>query len=369
MNRNNWKALVPLLLCVTLLTACNIEKTQQVTGLVTELQVDDNGDLTGFVIQTDAQKEIGLLLTEKTFTATGESHIWTQDELRAAFQTALQPDVAVDADFTRRKRILTTDSGAQIPAYEASYIRITGRLNRGAVTMRDGTPIDVIEDRTGSHRAYRLADGTNLLRVWNTPHGPENSYVDGVEGFDNLSETAQGKVLAYYEQRGVLYDEQEELEKLYALYQKLGADFQPGFVQQSVSPTASSDRVMYFLTIVNLPTGHENGNVCYEIHLSDAFDRATGVHIDTWDLFSAPKETVVKTLLDKSGLADHPLRAEMEAVSWDERIAFFLDSLLVQFEWDSLPSETGYANFGFSVDYDPIVKNLMQDWAIPKSQD
>lgn len=369
MSRNIWKGLVLLLLFIILLTACDSERIRQVTGLVTELQVEDNGDLTGFVIRTYGEKEIGILLTEKTDVYTGESGSWTLEELRAAFRAALRPDAEVYAHCIRSKRILTTDSGEQITAYEASYVSITGRLCRSAVTMRDGTPVDVIEGIEGkmdSNRTYRLADGTELLRV-NAPHGPENSYVGGVESFDDLSETVRGKVLAYFEQRGLLYDKQEELEKAYTLYQKLGEDFQSGRVEQSVYPSASSDRVMYFFTAVTLPTGYENGNIGYGIRLSDAFDRETGDHIDTWDLFTAPKNTVMTTILDECGIDDQPLRAEMEATSWDGHIVFSPDSLSVEFEPGVLPSEA--RGCGIVVDLDAAIRNLLQDWAVPKSRD
>lgn len=363
MKRNIWKWIALFLLCATLLTACGSEKLQTVTGLVTELQVGDNGDLTAFVIRTNGEKEIGILLTENTL-AFPSNGSWTAAELKEAFQAALRPDVVISADCTRSKKTLMTDSGARITAYESSYIHITGRLDRGAVTMRDGTPIDVLEENQLSRRTYRLADGTELLRVTD-PHGPAHSYVGNVESFDDLSGMARDQVLAYYEKRGLLYDEHEELEKIYALYQKLGADFRSGLVEQAVVPTASNDRLMYFITTVTLPTGSENGNLVYEIRFGDAFDRETGVHIDTWDLFTAPRETVIQAILDQCGVDDQPLRAEMEAAPWDGHIVFFPSGLSVEFEPGALPSEEQGSDF--SVDYYPIIQDLMQDWAVPKS--
>lgn len=375
-NLGKWKqpvlwAVIAAAVAALLLTVCLAtdptgggEKTQEITGLVTELQTGDNGDLTAIVIWTDGGGETGILLTAETITFSSEGGSGTLEELRAAFQAELRPDMMISADCTRGKKGLTTDDGARITAYEARYIRVTGRLNRGAAAMRDGTRIDVVEGDVWSCRTYRLADGTKLLRV-NAPHGPERSYVGGVESFDDLSETAQEQVRAFYQQRGLLYDEQEELEKVYALYQELGADFRSGLVEQSVSPTASSDRVMYFLTAVTLPTGRENGNIVQEVRLCDAFDRETGAHIDTWDLFTAPKEAVMKAMLDESGITDQPQRAEMEAVSWDEHIVFFPDSLSVEFALGALPSEPNF--FGFFLDYTPDIQALMQDWAVPKS--
>lgn len=364
MKRSIWKGLALLLLCAALLSGCG-SKTQVIGGLVTELQTGADGELTAFVIRADSGKDIGVLLTGDTSAFPAESGAWTLDELQAAFQAALQPDVTVTVEYSGHKKTLTTDSGTKIPAYEASYIRISGQLERGAVTLRDGTPVDVIED-TSFYRTYLLADGTELLRVKH-PNGPDHTYVGGVESFDDLSAAAQEQILAYYEQRGLLYDEMAELERLYALCPELGAAFRAGLVEQSVSPSASSDRVMYFLTTVTLPTNGRRGGMgnIDELRLCDAFDRETGAHIDTWDLFSVPKETVIQAILDKSKIDSQPLRAEMEAASWDGLIVISPEGLSVFFEPGTLPrQETSY---GTVLDLDDI-SALMQDWAIPKSR-
>lgn len=340
-------------------------KTREIKGLVTGLQAGENGGLTAIVIQTDEGEQIGILLTQDASIYSPESGSWTMDDPQAAFQAVIQPDTMISADCARRKQALTTDSGARIAAYEARYISVTGRLSRSAAAVRDGTRVDVVEDWFFSYRTYRLADGTELLRV-NGSFGPNDVYVGGVESFDNLNETAQERVLDYYEQRGLLYDEQEALENVYALYRELGADFRSGLVEQAVAPTASSDRVIYFLTSVTLPTGQGNGNIVQEIRLCDAFDRETGARIDTWELFTAPQEEVKEALLDECGITDPVLRAEMKSVSWDGHVEFFPDGLSVVFEPGSLPSEVNSSGFG--IDYTPAILELIQQWAVPKSR-
>lgn len=352
-----------LLLGIALLTACGSRKDHWVIGLVTELQTNESGDLTALILQ-EGDREVGVLLSEGTLVFPEGNSSGTEEVLKADFQAALRPDIKVCAVCARREKKLTTGGGIQIAAYEASYVHIIGRMNRGAVTMQDGTPVDMVED-SGTH-TYRLADGTELLRV-SAPCGPENSYTGGTEGFDSLTETARKQVLAYYEQRGLLYDEQAELEKVYALCRKQDGGFLSGVVEQSVSPFAFSDRVMYFLTTVTLPTGDENGNLVFSKSFVDAFDRETGTRIDPWSLFTVPKDTVIQMLLDKGGVEDPALRAEMMAVSWDRRIALSSDGLSVQFERGTLPSQMYSTGFGF--DYDDDIKGIIQDWAMPKSQD
>ena len=367
-------------------------KTQEITGLVTELRADENGGLTAIVLRTNDGKETGILLTEETLAFPPENGAWTPEEMRTAFAAALKPDVLITAVCARGRKTLTVgagtwttnssapatdnaemanpaapaaDGGTRITAYEAREIRIAGQLLRGAATLRDGTPADMLEDRVWPGHTWQLADGTELLRV-NVPYGPEYSAVGGIDGWDTLSEAAQEQVLAFYRQRGLLYDEQEQLETVYALYRQLGADFRSGLVEQGVSPTASNGRVLYFLTTVMLPTGRENGNQGYDLRLCDAFDRETGAHIDTWDLFTAPKETVIQSLLDAGGITGQPLRAEMEAALWDGHIIFFPDGLSVEFTPGTLPSEPN--TIGFGVDYTPAVRALLQEWAVPENR-
>ena len=359
------------------------DRTQTLSGLVTAVQSNADGEVTAIVIQTDAGTQTGILLTDETFAFPPENGSWTPEEMRAAFTAALTPDVLITAECAHNRQTLTVDStagtaggtageiqsaagDARITAYEASQIRIAGQLLRGAATLQDGTPADLLEDRVWPGHTWQLADGTELLRV-NVPYGPEYSAVGGIDGWDTLNEAAQEQVLAFYRQRGLLYDEQAELEKVYALYRELGTDFRPGLVEQGVSPTASNGRVLYFLTTVMLPTGRENGNEGYELRLCDAFDRKTGAHIDTWDLFTAPKETVIQALLDAGGITGQPLRAEMEAALWDGHIAFFPENLSVDFAPGTLPGEAN--SFGFGVDYTPAVRSLLQEWAVPDGRE
>ncbi len=357
-------ACVLLAVCLATDPAGRSERTRPVAGLVTELQTGEDGELTAIVLQTDKKEKTAVLLTQETLAFPPGGGGGTPEELRAAFQAALRPDMMIHADCARGKKTLTTNGAEKLTAYEARYIRVTGRLERGAVTMQDGTPIDVLEDEFPSRRIYRLADGTELLWV-ERPSDPQSAYVNGVT-VNGLSTAAQEQIRAWYERRGLLYDEREELEKAYALYRELGADFRSGMVEQIVSPTASGDRVMYFLTSVCLPTGRENGNIIYEIRLCDAFDRETGEHIDTWELFTAPREAVIQTLLDECGVTDQPRRAELEAADWDGHIEFFPDGLSVMFEPGTLPSEVNSSGFG--VDYTSAILELIQDWALPKSR-
>lgn len=360
--------LLPLFLCAVFLTACGKTVTGQpsTSGLVTEVHTGADGSLRSFVFQTGDGRQLGVLLTDKTRLSPPESGVWTSAELQAYFQEALQPDVKVSVTFASDKQSLTTEGGAQIDAYEADYADITGKLNRGAVRLRDGTSIDMLEDSWSvSERIYYLSDGTELLWVRGS-RGPANVYVGSLESFDDLSEAAKEKVTAWYEERGLLYDEEKELEEAYAAWKEQGEDFRSRMVDQDVSPSASSDRVMYFGTYATLPLDHGDGCTSYTLSLGDAFDRETGEHLSLWDLFRCSEEEARRAILDAA--LDWPgsegVRAEVEAAFSPERVVVRSDSLSMDYEPGSMPSqEHGYS---FSVKLGQI-KDLMYDWAVPKN--
>lgn len=65
--------------------------------------------------------------------------------------------------------------------------------------------------------------------------GPDNVYVGGIENFDALEENTQKKVLAYYEEQGLLYDIDSELERAYADYKENPSGFHSYSLSQSIS--------------------------------------------------------------------------------------------------------------------------------------
>jgi len=126
------------------------------------------------------------------------------------------------------------------------------------VTFTDGESVDLWRSDHGHFDVYKLSDGTILLEV-RDPSGPANTSGGGVEDFDDLSETAQKAVLAYYEKQELLYDVQTELKKAYdeyVSYKNSEQTFNRFLLSQDVSPTCSNDNIMYFITSVSLPIGN-----------------------------------------------------------------------------------------------------------------
>lgn len=356
-------ALLLALALLSALAACQPRPSRYVQGLVTELQISAEGELTSFLVRTESGDQVGVLLTGRTHASPSGSGTWSLPELRKAFQAELTADTEVSAYCFTGRKSLTTPDGQTFSAYEAENIVITGRLVRGGAALRDGTVLDVLESAYNSNdRTYCLPNGVRLLRV-SSPFGPANSYVMGQESLDDLSETARNRVLAYYEERGVLYDEKAELERAYALQSAKGDSFRCLQVDQTVSPSASSERVMYFLTSLTLPAD-DHGDDCtsYELRLGDAFDRETGERLPTWDLFACSREEVFSALWDNAGTTDPLLRAEMEAAFAPERIVVFPESISVNFERGSLPSQEHDYILSIRLSDHP---GLMWDWAVP----
>lgn len=346
--------LAGLVLCAALLSGCGGE-SRAVSGIVTEIQTGDGGALTALVLRTDTGEELGMLIGEETIASPPGGGGGTTQSLLKEFQEALHVDDSVNAWYGGRKQTLTTASGEKIAAYKASHLRITGGLLRGAVTMPDGTALDLLD--LGETRRYRTADGTELLCVRN----PENRFAENI---GTLGEAAQEKIVDWYAERGPLYDEGAALEKVYALYRELGEAFNPGLAYQSVYMSAQSERAVYLLTVVTEPTGEENGNLLHETDLCDAFDKQTGERLGVWELFTVPKEKVMRAVLDANGIDDEKLRAEMAAAEWDGHVVFYDDSLMVEFGPGVLPSEP--EGFWLTVDYENGIGGLMYDWARPE---
>lgn len=364
MNRKRW---IPLFLAVLLvlgLTACQDHKNMK--GIVVEVQTDEAGNLTAFVVESEG-KRTGVRIAEKTsFWPNGISS-GTTEEFQAQFQKELQPDALVTAWCYPRRDKLKTADGETVRAYWATSVQIDGGLEREALTLRDGTPVDVLERDIWADRTYRLADGTELLWV-DEPRGPENTYVMNLESFDDLNPRVQEKVRAYYEDRGLLYDEEEVLEQCYAAWRELGDTFQAGHISQSVSPAAAAERVMYFTTELTQPDLTQLEEYGSQLHsrtqIQDVFDRRTGEKLDIRDLFGVPWEEVRRDLPELVDWdIDPAVAAQIQEKLEPEYLIFESNTLSVWFPAGALEGDE-YAH-GFGVSYSNAPEGFFQPWAIP----
>lgn len=340
-----------VLLC---LSACSAEK--EVSGEVMEVLVDQVTGADVFVVQTEENEDIGIIMGSESYLIP-----WMDEFDEEAFRAGTQTGVMVSAACDRAKKTITTNEGKEIPAYQAGHVSVTGILQRNAMQLSDGTPVDILKDSTFGRVHYRLTDGMELLMV-NGVSGPDNVYVVGLESFDDLSEPAKENVLTFYEEQGLLYDVEYELERAYTAYLECDEEhFDSHMTGQDTSPSASTDRVMYFRTIVTHPI---DGKHIYEEQLGAAFDRETGEYISNLVLFTCPEGEVLTRLLDIAGVTDPILRKEMEAAFKPECMIFSEGNLEILFTQGTLPSQEH--SYFVALDYDERLCAILHDWAVPE---
>ena len=230
-----------------------------------------------------------------------------------------------------------------------------------ALILSDGTAVDRWQKGYSGYDFYKLKDGTELLREEH-PSGPENVYVGGRESFTSLPEHTAKAISAYYDDMGLLYDLETEVEGAYQEYltcQTEGEEFFSYYLGQSTSLCASNERVVYFLTSVTLPLGGQYG-MNYQV--GAAFDRESGEVIPMWDLFALPEEDVMALIVEEFAPRSEAERAEMLEKLTAEYLVFQPDSLNVSFPYGVLATELYTSVVG--IDYGELT-GVLHDWAVP----
>lgn len=345
-----------IILSVFLFSACNKKETDlRVSGNVSEFIFNEDEQVVAVIVQLE-DKEIGVKITEDTYIFT-----WFHESLVDDFQSGNIRDIQISADFKEPVMKIETQYGEQISAYEAKQIHIKGYKDTEPYVLSDGTPIDVWYHTDA--KLYKLKDDTALLRVDN-PIGPEGVYVGNAESLDDLSDSARDKVLEYYQNRGLLYNEFEILEKAYQNYLEIDekSEFHTWIISQETLPTASNDQMIYFMTTVLLPC---DGSMGYEKRMGEAFNKETGEYISNPELFSCEHEYVFKKLVEIDGETDSDLIKELEELFDYQSIILFPNALEVAFQ----RSEDGNYEYihllGF--DYDEKLLEILYPWAVPES--
>lgn len=344
------KVFITVISCMLLLCACSREKS--ISGQVIEVIPETENESAQFIILTDEEEKALIQIDEDSFVMS-----WVEDVDTEAFKKGMLSDVRVVASYKDKGKATGTD-GSKMDSYLVDDIRIHAVREEDAYVLEDGTKLDIWKQSDSI--SYCLKDGTELL-IEQTPYGPHNSYVGGVYSLDTMSETAQEKILTYYEEQGLLYDVGAELERAYMDHAENPEEFDPYYLSQSVSPSASNEKVIWFLTSVMLPIDGKHGQ---EIRLGAAFVRETGEHISNLELFSCPEEAVLQKLLDLAKLSDNDLRSEMETVFKPEYITFFPENIEVAFPAGTLSGQEHCYMLG--IDVNEELCEILQEWAVPE---
>ena len=204
--------LVIVLLCSAVpLCRMVFQEGRNIRGVVVEIQTREDGTLASFVLERDG-KRTGVIMTENTRAWPRERVLGqTYEKTCQVFQEELR-DAEVTAWCVPFRMKLETAEG-RITAYRAKSANIIGSLKRNALTLQDGTAVDILSSDPGFQWTYRLPDGTELLRARAPFDDPVNACVNGDEAFGTLSDKARKKILAYYAEQKPLYDERERSEE------------------------------------------------------------------------------------------------------------------------------------------------------------
>lgn len=320
------------------------------------LRSEGNGTL---LVQPEDGKPFYLLVSDETFVFSFLDGFDTQ----SFREGKLTDTVQVSATVAGPKRRVTTADGTTAAAWPAVQVEVRGRLQPEPVTLPDGTGVQVWQYARDT--AYILADGTELLRV-DTPIGPGNVYTGGVGSLAQLPRQAQEKILAFYEAQGLLYDERAQLERAYEAYCRWEdpEPFSAHTLGQEIGPTASGDRVIYFMTSVHLPV---SGNETTELRRGAAFDKTTGERIEAKDLFTCPPEELAPKLLDLAGITDPAQRDAMVSAFDAGNLVFFPEHLELSFPQGSLPGQEHSTLIG--LEYEEGLRGLLVDGAVPHTPD
>lgn len=327
------KRLVFVLLLVLCLTGCGWE--EQIAGEVVKVGLEPNSH-SYLLIRTEDGRESTV----------------TFDDMTAVISFVEDTQEILAGDGVRIALSKVKKHGQSY----ALSVFVEKRLFPDGAVLKDGTVLDIQD--YGSYRIYQLKNGTALLDV-REPTGPEHAYIGGTN-FEDLSEVSQESILTYFEEVGLHYDVQEELEKAYRRYQEQGEAFRCHLLSQDITLTAANERIVAFQTAVVLPSDRFHS---IQYREGTVFDRETGELIDNSALFNRDMEDVLPELLDRNGI-EESLKKEMLAAFRPEYVLVFDEVLEIEFPYGTLDSqETGGTILGYEIE---DVEDLLQPWAVMK---
>lgn len=328
------RILLPLLLCAALLMGCGSEKT--LSGEVSQMRERS------FVLTTEEGDSY-------TVSFTGETPVFSWME-------QLSPQDFLEGE--REGIFVTVQYQKSRGKYHAQQILIDGLLTRNAMELSDGTPVNVMDRGTPGDILYYLEDGTELL--WERkPIGPAHVHAGASVSFDDLNETAQKNIQAFLNAKGPYYDIPELLEEAYAAYTILGGKFQPRGVSLDISPTASNDHIICFLTDVVLPGWMDYGT---SIREGAVFDLETGAFISGYELFTCDPGELEEVLIEQMNLEEGIDKTKISLGLQPESFVLFADgSMEIYLKECNIPNYSENLIMGMAPEQ---IRDILQPWAV-----
>lgn len=340
------KRMVCVLMLLLLLTGCAKGGREFNGEILSFNRVDGDGEVYSFQLLRQDGKELEMFLREDTYIL-----CWVDTLSREDFLEGDQSGLQVNVEYEKLEGM-----------YFADGIDINAQRFEKAMTLEDGTPIDVVEKMFGS-REYCLEDGTVLLYERDRV-GPEN--MGGAPfAYDDLNEQVQEKVSAYYNAKVPHYQLEKVLEDAYDkwyLMKDNRKDFTGDSVSCDIYPSAINERLIFYGSEMWLP-GENNHEIIRE---GAVFDRETGEWISSFDLINCDVQTLLDAIFELTKIEDEVLKKEIRAAIAPEKIIFESDGISLWFTGEDLP-EYG-SSFGTGVRFQDGIRQLMHEWAIPVSE-
>lgn len=335
------KKLAVILLTLLLLTGCG--KNKQICGEV--VSVTNEGQYVQLILRTEDDRQTRVLADGHTFVY---SFAGIEEGLLSG--KLLRPVVTA---YELRK---------QDGAWLAERICVESIQLPDGYTLKDGTVLTV--RKTSSYTTYSTANGIELLRQQDTI-GPDNVSVGGLPSLRDLSHTAQQNIIAYYSELGLLYDLDEEIEKIHRDFLSLDdpSGFQSKLLSQDICPTAANEKLVWYSAHVTRPA---DDGLHHQTSTHTVFDRETGAVIDPASLFLCSEAEAARVILDVSGMPDTELRHEMEKAFRFDYLNFHSNALDVCFPAGSLPGQNTDHLLG--VEYEDL-SGIIHPWAVPDSDE
>lgn len=283
--------------------------------------------------------------------------------------------------FRRSRKVLTlpallaagflTGCGNSDKTEEVHSFAVWEKTDEASYIFSDGVTAEKWKNEKEDTRQYRyrLENGTDLLETTDVL-SPEDEMDSELSGFEGLSDTAKEKVRIWYQDQGLLYDLDKELEDAYQDYlecEKSREHFTCHKVSQDVTESAENAEYMMILTAVTTPKKlhFDGGTTCN--YQTAIFNRSTGETIDLWSLFTMPEEEVKEELAKTCSVEDTTVSEQDVGPVMDQgQILLFQDYLEVWFPYGTWERQEFDKGFGF--EYNKI-EGLLYEWAVPQKEE
>ena len=268
-----WYFLLAALLLLPLSACGGSEDESCLRGRVAEVQRGADGLPSALILDLGDGEQEGVLWDEATQWALppaaaelSPAEVW-EDPLGMEVTVYLSPE-AGPGSLTARNGTEFSDAGT------ADFLTVDEIRLPEFLTLSDGTEAEIWVDFWGD-RSYRLSGGTELLRERPQDMDFPTYYVEGDTPLTALPSALLEGVAAYYQERGDIYDIQEEVERAYQAFRQSEdpEQFSNFLVEQRVGWAATAPGVYYFRTTVILPVREQE---ITEHQFTDAFNIFSG---------------------------------------------------------------------------------------------